>query len=366
MNPDRLNYEIWFTDWLDGNLNEKQVDQLRNFLNLNPDLEEELSGLYHVVLKKPEIVFKGKNDLLGLPENLSRSQIEKLFIGYLENDLIPEQEEEMNRIIEFDERNRKSFELYQQLKLKPISLTFAIKNKLKKQALPRKILRISLTGFSIAATIALVLSLFPVRPGNNLIDLGLADSKEAKDTFLLKVHPDITLNEIEPATDPQKDYMPNRRYLPETSFSNLKLPPEEPEILKIADSVTFTTNKEAFSSIPPEIIPEIMVAGDIPFANSLRELNTLWIPPLIDNRSNVEIFLAKFFHSKIMKDTDSGSRPVESIELAQAGITGLNKLFGWKIALLINTDEKGEIKSYNFSSRFLKINAPVKKTGDVL
>jgi len=53
---------------------------------------------------------------------------------------------------------------------------------------------------------------------------------------------------------------------------------------------------------------------------------------------------------------------VESFEIAQAGITGLNKLFGWEIALNKNTDTNGEIRSYNYSSRLLKFNAPVKKS----
>ena len=48
MRIDRSNYEIWFIDWLDGNLNSNQVEKLKLFLNENPDLEEELAGLPHV------------------------------------------------------------------------------------------------------------------------------------------------------------------------------------------------------------------------------------------------------------------------------------------------------------------------------
>ena len=45
MQIDRSNYEIWFTDWLDGNLNSLQVEQLKLFLDKNPDLREELNDL---------------------------------------------------------------------------------------------------------------------------------------------------------------------------------------------------------------------------------------------------------------------------------------------------------------------------------
>jgi hypothetical protein len=99
-----------------------------------------------------------------------------------------------------------------------------------------------------------------------------------------------------------------------------------------------------------------------PYNNVLQTYNHGFIPPLIDDRSNVQRFLARFFHEKIMKDKNSGNRPVESFEIAVAGITGLNKLFGWDMALHKNTDDNGEIRSYNFTSKLLKFNAPVKKT----
>ena len=86
-----------------------------------------------------------------------------------------------------------------------------------------------------------------------------------------------------------------------------------------------------------------------------------FIPPLIERRSNVELFMAKLFHEKIMKDPNSGTKPVERYDLARAGILGLNKLFGWELELDRNTDEQGNTRSYYFASRLVKINAPVRK-----
>ena len=45
----------------------------------------------------------------------------------------------------------------------------------------------------------------------------------------------------------------------------------------------------------------------------------------------------------------------------KAGVTGLNKLFGWQMALDKKNDENGQPKSVYFSSKILKFNAPVKK-----
>ncbi len=45
MQIDRSNYEIWFIDWLDGNLTGKEIEQLKLFLDQNPDLREEFNDL---------------------------------------------------------------------------------------------------------------------------------------------------------------------------------------------------------------------------------------------------------------------------------------------------------------------------------
>ena len=50
MKIDRSNYEIWFIDWLDGNLNSLQIEQLKLFLDQNPDLKEEFNDLTPVKL----------------------------------------------------------------------------------------------------------------------------------------------------------------------------------------------------------------------------------------------------------------------------------------------------------------------------
>ena len=109
MKPDRSNYEIWFTDWLDGNLSEEQVRDLKLFLKENPDLEEELNGLAMVSLIPPDLTFSGKKRLEQSPESLSESQFEQLCIASLENDLTPGQKAELDEIISRNESEKKEF-----------------------------------------------------------------------------------------------------------------------------------------------------------------------------------------------------------------------------------------------------------------
>ena len=44
--PDRSDYEIWFTDWLDGTLDEEKTIALMIFLGENPDLRESSKALH--------------------------------------------------------------------------------------------------------------------------------------------------------------------------------------------------------------------------------------------------------------------------------------------------------------------------------
>jgi hypothetical protein len=128
------------------------------------------------------------------------------------------------------------------------------------------------------------------------------------------------------------------------------------------------TDFERFSG--PEMIalslPENVIETERPSQNSLIEYKPGYIPPLIENRSNVELFMARLFHEKIMNDKTAGTKPVERFDIARAGILGLNKLFGWELALDRNTDINGNTSSYYFASRLVKVNAPVRKPAESL
>ena len=99
MQIDRSNYEIWFIDWLDGNLNSLQVEQLKLFLDQNQDLREEFNDLTTVNLVSSAISFRHKEHLKKSPSDISPSQFEYLCAAYLENDLTESQKAELQEII---------------------------------------------------------------------------------------------------------------------------------------------------------------------------------------------------------------------------------------------------------------------------
>ena len=100
MQIDRSNYEIWFIDWLDGNLNRMQVDQLKLFLSENPDLREEFNDLTPVNIVPYDISFPYKNQLKKSASDIPISQFEYLCVAFLENDLSVSQQTELKEIID--------------------------------------------------------------------------------------------------------------------------------------------------------------------------------------------------------------------------------------------------------------------------
>ncbi len=360
MKPNRSNYEIWFTDFLDGNLSEIQVEELKVFLKENPDLNEELNGLTTVILNPSDLTFSGKNVIGKSPENLSEEQFEYLCISSLENDLTPGQKSDLNEIISRDEMKRKSFELIQKLKLKPLSVSFAGKSSIKRLTTGQKIFRLSVIGLSAAATIAIIVSIFQITPGKTKRESTQTAQIITPDTIFIESGQPVAVKKPETNTIRNSRRQAIRKSIAEILISEVNLTPTEQINLEGPDSLPVFLRPEALNPLKVEI-PENFITAYSPEAYSIQVYDPAYIPPLIEYRSNVQLFLARLFHEKIMKDTNSGTRPVESYEIAQAGIKGLNKLFGWEIALNKNTDENGDIRSYNFSSRLLKFNAPVKK-----
>ena len=93
----RDNYEPFFLDYLEGNLDENNIDQFLDFLKQNPDLKEELHLFENIHLPEEQVIFTGKEHLYKLAQD-ENTAFEIKAIAYLEGDLKDEE--------------RKSFEAY--------------------------------------------------------------------------------------------------------------------------------------------------------------------------------------------------------------------------------------------------------------
>lgn len=73
----RENYESWFLDYLEGQLDEGMTDEFIRFVQENSDLKEELTGFEMISLQPPVLSFQGKlklkKDFLDFPDEFERA-----------------------------------------------------------------------------------------------------------------------------------------------------------------------------------------------------------------------------------------------------------------------------------------------------
>ena len=355
----RTNYEIWITDWLDGNLNDHQATEFFSFLDQNPDLKKELENLSGLRLKTKLIHYPGKSNLKRSASDITDDQFDYMCVASLENDLSPEQRKELEDISETVPERKKSLLSFQKIKLQQPHYTYKGKNSLKKKTILQKTL---LPFFSAAATIALIITAYLLYP------FDLSQNKMAITDHI----PDpLTIYNSTPLKS--RAINSTQNYLAASVNSNIQnykgntntpvtaaLKSETNDIQDyqvIADYPDFQTG--AFNNIQISFLPEI--AGLPDHIDHLISYNPdINLPENTrDDRNRVERFFARTYRQVVLKEEDS-NLPLKRYELAQGGITGINRLLGWNMTLQATNDENGTFESFYFSSKILKFNVPVK------
>ena len=362
MKPDWSNFEIWIADWLAGNLTAEQREHFMKFLEQNPDLKDEADSLSFTILSPGKKSFEPKQLLKKSPEDLHPSEVEYLSVAYLEDDISPGQLEDLTNCINNNPASRRLFESVSKVKLIPPAYRYRYKNRLKRKSTFEKILHLAYPALSAAAAVTIIMMSFVFIPKF----LSLRQSKIAintvnqNDTLILYSKVLMVSEEKSSVTEPtekayfsasgetDKPVSPDIPVVAELSISdsseNLAVKIKEPAVIRITDFPGFRIdilNKQA---------DYFLIASNIEY----RE-------PAYDDRNGLSKFLARTFREKILREDSGSDAPVKPYEIASAGINGFSRLFGLEMALVKVSDDQGEMKSLYFSSRLLKINAPVKK-----
>ena len=130
----RNNYEIYFLDYLEGNLNPELKQEMNLFLITNPDLKEELDGLDDAILPEDNMVFSAKQSLkkFSIVKRPVRFATDDDFlIAKLEGDLTTQGEIVFESFIKENKDLEKEYSLYKLTKLQPDqSIVFEFKSSL--------------------------------------------------------------------------------------------------------------------------------------------------------------------------------------------------------------------------------------------
>ncbi len=363
MDPVKPNYEILFSAWLEGTLSDEKCGQLMKYLDENPDFLEKMDSLNSLKLTPGSYTFSRAEELKRSPDDFSVSQINYLSVAFLEKDLDQEHASELLAGIENDSVKKREFEIIQKMKLLPAIVKFGRKKKLVRRTPAEKIFRLSLTVLSSAAAATLLFLAYYFYPHIDPDSSRLRYVSTGDDSLEILYPARIKSKAIPEQSNLTKLLAgENGRIQIVTKPSAIDQFPDVPEPennILAQESGAGNSILIARAKVPD--YSKILVAGKNE-DKTLIEINDRGVYiPVPDGRSNVEKFMARVFHEKIMNDKTRGDRPIKPFEVAEAGVAGLNKLLGWEMALLKNTDDKGVTKSVSFSSKMLNFNAPVKK-----
>lgn len=129
----RHNYEEFFILYMDNELDPAGRRMVEDFVQLHPDLKEELDILLqYKLVPDAQIVFDGKEELMkenGQPL-ISSSNHEEWFSLYIDDELLPEQRRQVEAFVEANPATRISLDLLQKTKLQPELVVFPDKSAL--------------------------------------------------------------------------------------------------------------------------------------------------------------------------------------------------------------------------------------------
>lgn len=346
----RQNYQVWVTDYYDGQLDDFQEGVLMNFLQENPDLMSEFEDYPELSLAPGERIISDKSGLLRTPDQLTNEQLEHFAIALAENDLGEEQKQEMLELEKSDPRFRENINIYGKIKLKHDETRYPDKESLLKIPGKRRITRIIINSLSVAASAAILTGLFMIfwqAPDINMNDqLRVEAEEESSDLPVLA--------EDQPLLIPEKKHV----VLAEpVILTEIEMP--EPDTLITPDRLNIqplASRKEVRLDIPRAhyLLAETQA---YPLIQAVDQYDT--------TRMSVREFLAYHFRKQILNDEEPGVENIKAWEIADAGIKGVNTLLGWNMDLNAKKGEEGKLENISFTSQLIKFdhNADKNKNG---
>lgn len=343
----RDNYEPYFLDFLDGNLKEDQIDQFLDFLELNPDLKEELQLLENVTLPEEQIEFSGKDNLYKSSADF-KAATESKMIASLEGDLDSDEQKSFETWLVNHPELKKEYELFSKIRLTPDpTIKFPEKKKLYRKSGNQ----IILTWVARAAAVIVLLwgvnSLFQnedTRPlQNSSKEVASLNSKKEP----VKQVESGEKNQKTEAIDIVKTGKTSTPTEPEFIPENIKTQPEEKSTVKEKLLVRdFTTLAE--------ISPRTAALESIPVENQLAFSHVETVQKINDQSKVMTI--DEFLASKAKKVGNEGLLSAHRIIRAGLGIA--SELSGERIGY---KEKDGKITSLDFESKLMAFSIPLKK-----
>lgn len=347
MEINKLNYEVYFMDYYDGNLTAEQTAELMLFLEQHADLKIEFEEFEELQLEAPNIKINKENFIKTItPVGLiNESNYDDYFIEQVEG--ISPDTDRIQSFLKVNTFLQRDYQLYQKTVLKPdYAITYSDKKALKKTAIIPLFTRRILSYGSIAAAII----------------WGVITFNQPQKTY--KLRDQFALNKVEiPNYTPLAEVTPltNKQVHANHKNTAIKTVSVENSLLTKKKENTSSDNEQqgdlekqqlAENFVEPTTTEDIISSPDETISKEDPTLKVIRGPKkeMQENNSMTpKAFFAKVFRKKILKENESTPSQTENLkgfELAQGGIKVVNKLLGTKVKLNSRKNEDGEMVAY--------------------
>jgi hypothetical protein len=343
----RNNYEVYFIDYIDGNLSSSQAKELLAFLEQNPDLAAELNGIDNAHLQPIESPYSNgeflKKDLQWGVAN----RLDYLCIAKIEGDICNEEESELQELLVASSVAKSDFASFEKSRLLADSkIAFSNKSAIK------HINILGLTYKTIWALGSSVAAVFIVLFG---LAIGLNRFSKMPDQPLALSSKNI--DGIEKAIEPIE--IENSIKKPQVEMPTADIVEKHSQPIPVKASSAKTTDQDQpepsrfVADNKIEVISRIELAS-IPQSVTIEDSKALLAMAGISVNS-----VANSQKSNIQKQ--SGVREIGLFELAQMGFDRLSEVTGKTLSLNAHKDSDGDIRKINFESELFAVSVPVRK-----
>lgn len=381
MKIDRNNYEEFFIDYLDGNLDETQIIMLEEFLRQHPDLREELEGLEKIQILPGEEEFLDKENLkqIDLTGTVDEDNFAFFCIAENEGDLNEKQKEQLRQYLLIHPEKASEKADYAKVYLAANQdVHYPGKKSLQKNVvfLPRRHIY---AATAMAAGIALMIGLyfgFIGKNGKDFIVRENPDIVHVQDTIIAKKNSSEkdTLNDGKSKQMPRDEDIRSSR----SSFNiRLNIPiasnteMEKTSISTPDDSLLDADPNVDYNEImrKVKIDPEIIYRKTRFFASNTAEYNriepissTAYVRPSVNETQPIQYLTLQEYAKLKLSNIVLGEERKANLTIwnvASAGVERINTLAGTDMKLEPSYDEEGSVKALSFNSKLLSFTTPV-------
>lgn len=347
------NYQAYFLDYHEGNLNSEELSELSLFLVLHPELKAELNSYDSILLLPENQSFQNRSRLkkFSFDETpIDDDNFGDFCIASSENILNDEKLKELAIFCENKPSLKKDFNLYQKISLKP-NLRVRFKNKRKlyqKSFLKYAEVAIGLRIVAVAAGIALLIGIYigieqgqkSTKQTTAVVSLPKVGHTSGDATVAAKVDQVTKKQQIrseKKADQPLVSAVETPAHVSEQNMIRETSPAAD---IKFPEFERLRAN-ELMTNLKPVPAETKQLSGNVETDHNLLVATNDIINSVEEKITTTTIF-------KIDR------KKISFFRLAQAGIQGMNKLTDSNMTLTEKIDSTRNITALSFESQLLK------------